>query len=136
MSIIYKHKIVIGLLIIFADQVMKYLIRQYDGFYICNSGIAFGISIPSYIRWSLTGIMFLGLYFLMKKSANYGVRAYKLGVIFILSGAVSNIIDRLFFGCVIDFIDIKIFNYPMFNVADIFIFIGASYIFIKGVLQK
>ena len=43
-------------------------------------------------------------------------------IILILSGAVSNLIDRLRFSCVIDFIDLKF--WPVFNLADTFITIG------------
>lgn len=45
-----------------------------------------------------------------------------IGLIFILSGAVSNILDRLYFGCVIDFI--KLPYWQLFNLADAFISIG------------
>ncbi|MEK7598152.1 MAG: signal peptidase II, partial [Patescibacteria group bacterium] len=44
------------------------------------------------------------------------------GLTFILSGALSNVIDRLYFGCVIDFIDLKF--WPVFNLADVFITTG------------
>jgi lipoprotein signal peptidase len=43
-------------------------------------------------------------------------------LILIFSGGISNIIDRLQFGCVIDFIDLKF--WPIFNLADIYITIG------------
>ncbi len=46
-----------------------------------------------------------------------------LGYALILSGAASNVIDRLIFGCVIDFINLNF--WPVFNLADIFIAIGA-----------
>lgn len=44
------------------------------------------------------------------------------GILLILSGAISNIIDRLYFGCVIDLINPPIG--PIFNLADVFIAIG------------
>jgi signal peptidase II len=40
-----------------------------------------------------------------------------------MGGAVSNIIDRILSGCVIDFIDLRL--WPVFNLADTFIVIGA-----------
>jgi len=45
---------------------------------------------------------------------------------FILGGAIGNFANRVLYGYVIDFIDIKIFNYdyPIFNLADTFIVIG------------
>lgn len=46
-----------------------------------------------------------------------------LGLTFILSGGISNALDRFFHGCVIDFINLHI--WPIFNLADIFITLGA-----------
>ena len=55
-------------------------------------------------------------------------------ILLILAGAISNIIDRFYFGCVIDFIDLKI--WPVFNLADIFISVGAIAIIIKTLKHK
>ena len=46
----------------------------------------------------------------------------KIGIILILSGALSNLIDRISFGCVLDFL--KIPFWPLFNLADIWISVG------------
>ena len=44
----------------------------------------------------------------------------------VISGGLSNLIDRIFRGHVVDYIDInQIFNYPVFNIADICVVIGA-----------
>ena len=43
---------------------------------------------------------------------------------FILAGAVGNGIDRFFLGHVIDFLDFRLINFPIFNLADVFINIG------------
>ena len=49
----------------------------------------------------------------------------------ILSGGIGNLIDRIVRGYVIDFIDVNLFNFPNFNIADISISIGIiSLIFI------
>ncbi len=48
---------------------------------------------------------------------------YNISLGFILAGALGNLIDRLFFGYVIDFLDFRI--WPVFNVADSAITIGA-----------
>ena len=51
---------------------------------------------------------------------------FACGLCLISAGAIGNAIDRIYFGGVIDFIDIYIYNFhwPAFNFADIFIFIG------------
>ena len=53
-----------------------------------------------------------------------------LGQFFLLSGAVGNLIDRALHGFVIDFIDVHVnsFYWPVFNLADSFIFIGVALI--------
>ena len=40
---------------------------------------------------------------------------------FILCGAIGNLIDRVLYGYVVDFIYISIINFPIFNIADIFV---------------
>ena len=44
------------------------------------------------------------------------------GISFLLGGIIGNLIDRIFRGYVIDFIDFKL--WPVFNIADIFVVIG------------
>ena len=48
---------------------------------------------------------------------------YSLGIGFLISGAIGNLVDRLFLGYVRDFISIRLFNF-VFNIADLFITIG------------
>lgn len=57
-----------------------------------------------------------------------------LAFILIFSGALSNIIDRLIFGCVIDFIDLHF--WPVFNLADTMITIGGIILIIKSLKLK
>lgn len=106
--------------LILADQFLKYIIRTSGGFYICNENLAFGINLPAFVFWifglAIIFFLFLAVY---KKYFTENSLYFAL----ILSGAVSNIIDRLHFGCVIDFIDLKF--WPIFNLADIYISIGA-----------
>lgn len=106
--------------LVFIDQVSKYIIRHTGGFYICNKGISFGVQISENIFFFLwLVILSFFLYGLYRKYFIHNT----LYIILILSGAVSNLIDRAHYGCVIDFIDLHFF--PVFNIADIFISIGA-----------
>lgn len=127
-----KYKLfLILILAIFFDQLVKYLIRSSSGFYICNQGISFGFYIPRIIFYPmvLAIIVFLGAYFLDKITlSKYYIS--KIGLAFILGGALGNLIDRFNFGCIIDFIDLKFF--PVFNLADIFIFVGAIIVLFKS----
>lgn len=53
----------------------------------------------------------------------------------VLSGAIGNVMDRLIFGYVVDFLDFDLgfYRWPTFNVADIAIFIGAVMIVIDSI---
>ena len=128
-----KYLKVISLFIslILLDQFSKYLIRHFDGFYICNSGISFGINLPGFIFWIIWIIIIIGLVYSIFK--NFPSRLSILLSI-ILAGALSNMLDRLYFGCVIDFIDLKI--WPVFNLADTFISLGAIAIIILILKSK
>ena len=53
-----------------------------------------------------------------------------LSLFLILSGIISNLIDRLWHGYVIDFIQINFCNFPIFNVADTLVVLGIAILFI------
>jgi len=119
------------LFLISLDQISKYIIRTKGGFYICNENLAFGIKILPYFFYILwVVIIFFILLSLYKK---YFIHS-TLYILLILSGGISNIIDRLSFGCVIDFIDLKF--WPVFNFADIYITLGAILILINHSKSK
>ena len=137
MSPIYSRmKYIIPLLIIFfiTDRTTKYLainklpgrgvyLFKYFQLHLqTNSGIAFGISLPSALIIILITIIIIFLfYYLLKniKKEKY-LNIFLLGLVII--GAISNLIDRLLYKEVIDFIQISI--WPNFNLADAYISIG------------
>ena len=124
--------LLIGTILIAFDQSLKYLIRHFGGFYICNSGISWGIVVNDYI-FAIFWIIFVSilLLFLLKPAQilNFKSKAAPYLFILILSGAISNLIDRFTYGCVVDFIDLKF--WPVFNLADIFIVLGAVFLLVK-----
>lgn len=91
-----------------------------------NRGVAFGMF--SGQRWFillLTGIIAVGLiwfYVTMPKKKEYF--PLRVSLVLVLSGAVGNIIDRLFRGYVVDFFEFTFFDWPVFNVADIYVVAG------------
>lgn len=116
--------------VIVIDQGSKYLIRHYDEFYICNPGISFGFLMPNFVFYSIVGIFFLVSFLYLWRKIN--VKSFfidKNGLSLILGGAIANLIDRYNYGCIIDFIDFAIL--PVFNLADIFITLGAIIIIIR-----
>jgi lipoprotein signal peptidase len=123
--------LIFSLGLISLDQFSKYTIRQSGGFYLCNPGIAWGIKLPDFIFW-LLWILILSfvIYFIWKNYQKTEASILSFFALFlILAGACGNFLDRIFFGCVIDFIDLKV--WPIFNLADSFITIGAIMIVIK-----
>jgi signal peptidase II len=114
------------------DQLSKYIIRSKSGFYICNTNIAWNISVPAFIFWLIWVAAILGVLFLwIRRSKIFNSDWSEFFLVLILSGAVSNVIDRFRFGCVIDFIGSPFF--PVFNLADSFITIGAILLLVKWI---
>jgi signal peptidase II len=112
--------------LVFIDQLSKYLIRLKGGFYICNPDISWGIKVNSYaliIFWTI-----LILILLAALKSKYFVNN-PLYITLILAGAVSNMLDRIYFGCVVDFINLKF--WPIFNLADFFIVCGALFLLVR-----
>lgn len=119
--------IIFGIVLILVDQLSKYTIRSSGGFYICNKNIAFGLNIYPILFWIFWLLVTVMLLYQIHRY-NYEMRP-SICYVLILAGALSNVIDRFHFGCVIDFIDLRI--WPVFNLADSFIVIGAVLVLFK-----
>lgn len=138
------------LILIFLDQVTKWWIINYimqpikilpitPFFNIVltwNSGISFGIfsnqgSFSVIILSTLATLIVFFLAVWLMKAEN---KKLIIGLICIIGGAIGNIIDRVYHGAVIDFLDfhIKSYHWPAFNVADSCIFIGATLIILDS----
>ena len=105
--------------------------------YTRNPGIAFGISSGILSGSPLLIVTFIGsiliAYILVVESKISTIRTAAMGMI--LGGAVGNLMDRLFHGDVVDFIDIGIDNsyrWPVFNVADAAVVAGLCLILLAG----
>jgi signal peptidase II len=95
--------------------------------YVTNDGMAFGLSFPGgkHILLVMT-ILLTGFIvgFLWKEKDGHPLVKY--GLALILSGAIGNLVDRLFYGKVVDFLDVMVgnFHWYIFNVADSAVTIG------------
>ncbi len=97
-----------------------------------NTGIAFGLFkdqgfVFFIIPVVLTGLLIYNIYYY--KHADQLSRIYIAAFSLILGGAIGNLIDRITLGYVIDFIDFRV--WPVFNIADSAITIGAAIILLK-----
>ena len=94
--------------------------------YVRNTGAAWSILSDKTWLIIIISLIIIGLIILYicknKPKSNWE----NIGYAMILGGAIGNFIDRIVYGYVIDFFDFYIFgyDYPIFNVADSFIFIG------------
>ncbi|OUL43167.1 signal peptidase II [Prochlorococcus sp. HOT_208_60] len=126
----------ISIFIVLLDQFTKYyifynkkllinkdfLLFKID--FVKNYGAAFNILSGSRIFLSLISILFsiLLIYLILRKNTLNLFDLYSYS--FILGGTFGNGIDRIYKGFVVDFINLNIINFPVFNIADISINIG------------
>jgi signal peptidase II len=147
----------VSLSIIVIDQVTKVYIMQtmrlhesivvipnlFSITYIRNPGAAFGILSTSsgsfrFIFFGLTSVFALGLLgtilLRMPKDDWMG----QISVVAILGGAIGNLLDRLRYGEVIDFLDfyIEAYHWPAFNVADSTITVGVIFLILHFAFEK
>lgn len=129
---------IIAFLIVLADQASKYLITlQYSAgghldiipnvlriSYVTNSGGAFSMfSDHTMVLAIVSAVVCLAIIVLMIVLRKAPLAKLSLG--FILGGAIGNLIDRFVMGYVVDMFETLFIDFAIFNVADIFITIGA-----------
>ena len=126
----------LSIFIILIDQFTKYLIfYNHKKFintdflllrldFVKNYGAAFNIFSGNRVFLSLISIIFsiLLIYLILRKNNLNQFELYAYS--FILGGTIGNGIDRILKGFVIDFINLNIINFPVFNIADISINVG------------
>lgn len=98
------------------DQITKSLFSEKS---VCNPNIAWSIPIDPgffYFLWTIIALFLIYLFLKNKRQTE------RVALVLVFSGAASNVVDRITRGCVVDFIDLKI--WPVFNLADIYIAIG------------
>lgn len=136
-----NYALVAGLILI-CDRLSKWLVmsRMVEGesiplissflyvTYVRNQGAAFGFFQGQVIF--LSAIAVLCLLFIMTQWKKIMAKGplIRWGVVISLVGAIGNLIDRLRWGAVIDFVDVIIFP-PIFNLADVAIVFGVALLF-------
>ena len=104
--------------------------------YVENTGAAFSIlSEKTWLLSLFTGILIIlaFLYLFLGKADN---KLQYVSLILIISGGLGNLIDRIFRGFVIDFIEYLFMEYAVFNFADILVTIGAVLLVISVLFAK
>jgi len=118
-----------GLLLAFLDQFSKVFVQNYTEIPVSfNKGIAFSIPVPGGIQIFFTSLVLLLIIVYASRIVaaeltprNKYIATLSLSCIF--GGGLGNLMDRINLGHVVDFIDVGF--WPIFNLADSFITVGA-----------
>ncbi len=135
---------IIALAVIAADQVTKWaaidilsaepgekivVIERFFAFHLIhNSGAAFGI-LPGFNNlFIVLSILTVAVLLVFSRSIFAGTRTSRVAAGLILGGAVGNLIDRIRFEQVVDFLDFQFgdYHWPAFNIADSAICVGVA----------
>ena len=139
---------IIAALIVIADFLTKFYIktnialggvffsvpRLVDFTYVQNRGAAFSMFSGRVSVLSVVSIAFciaVVVYWVMKRP-KHPLLCTALSMMF--AGALGNAIDRVFYGYVVDFIAVRFISFPVFNIADMAITIGAALVIIYVIL--
>jgi signal peptidase II len=134
----------LALLVIVLDRITKYIVQQtfalhesievtpfFNLVFVYNRGAAFSFLSDAggwqrglFIAIALTASVWIA--WLLRKHAGQTLFCFALSLI--LGGAIGNVIDRVLFGAVVDFLDFHAggYHWPAFNVADMGISCGAA----------
>ena len=97
-------------------------------FYLENTGAAFGMFANRQIFFITVAVVMsiaaVYVYYRLPMEKHYHLLRFIC--ILIVSGALGNMTDRLIYGFVIDFLYVKLIDFPVFNIADCYVCIGAA----------
>jgi signal peptidase II len=143
----------LALIVLLLDQFTKVLVMGYfhlgDSLTVTsffnlvrahNTGAAFSFlaSAGGWQRWLFTGIGVAAVLFIVWMLRSHaGQKLFCFALALILGGAVGNVIDRVLYGYVVDFLDFHWigWHFPAFNVADCGISVGAALLILDEVLR-
>ncbi|RBP40626.1 signal peptidase II [Garciella nitratireducens] len=94
--------------------------------YVENRGAAFSILQEKQLFLIIVTLIFtiFLIYYLINIPTTNHSLWFKISLSLIVGGAIGNLIDRIRLGYVIDFFDVRIINFAIFNTADVFVVIG------------
>jgi len=143
----------VSAVLVLADQVSKTIvvrtmslyesvpiIQNFFNFtYITNDGMAFGINFPfGYFIFTTVSILLTAFLFWYLWSVRNHSIMIRLGIGLIIAGAIGNLIDRIFLGEVIDFLDFMIgdFHWYVFNLADSYVTVGMGLVLFDSIVLE
>ena len=147
------HWLAIALVIVLVDQFTKLLIvgsmqlgestpvtTFFNIVRAHNSGAAFSFlaDASGWQRWFCTGLGSVAAVFMVGLlNSHTGEKLFCFAITLVLGGAVGNVIDRVLYGYVVDFLDFHwmAMHFPAFNVADSAITLGATCLILDEILR-
>ena len=139
-------------LVLAADQFTKWWIRDvvlgepsvvvvapfFNLVWVWNTGVSFGMfgNDSAIGPWVLSAFALVVVGVLVWWARNTRETAIRVAVALIAGGAVGNVVDRIAFGAVFDFVDIHVagYHWPAFNVADAAITLGAALLIAEALI--
>ena len=143
----------LSILIVIIDQITKFIVHKYMDLYdsinvipyflnftyIRNEGIAFGIYFEGgKIFFIILPILITIYLFYLLKNEEFQDNQSQIALYLIIAGAIGNIIDRIFRGYVVDFIDFHLngMHWYVFNIADSSVTIGLIFLLYSSIIIK
>ena len=111
----------IALIIGILDQLTKYIVKN-NFKYITNPGSLWGLFPNATILLIWLSVIIIGIFFFYYEKITNSSLICQIGSGLVVGGAIGNLIDRILYKAVIDFIDLGF--WPSFNIADSAIFVG------------
>ena len=140
----YLAALIIALAGIFLDQITKYLavvhLKGKEAYvlwdqvfqleYLENRGAAFGMlqNQQIFFFFSVILISAVVVWFYLRVPMEKKFLPLRLCAVFIMAGAYGNFIDRLRLGYVIDFFYFKLIDFPVFNLADVYVVVSGIFL--------
>ncbi len=146
-----KIALITGLVILVLDQITKALVLKlisapvavlpfFNLVLVWNRGISFGMfsGASDYGPLILTVISIIIIGFLVVWLSRLEDKHLAIAVCAVIAGAIGNVIDRVRFGAVVDFLDFHAFgwHYPAFNIADSAIVLGIALILFDSIFWE
>ena len=104
--------------------------------YVENRGIAFGMFSDARLLFIIISIAVLAALAVLYGKTRVRTRWLRFGTALIYGGAIGNLMERMAKGYVVDFFDFRLIHFPVFNVADIAVCVGAVLLMIHFIINE
>ena len=135
-KVLVLNELPLGVPISLVDDLLSFTL-------VMNPGLAFGLlgSVPRAWRWVVAALSLVALAVLARVALRVlpdGGWVGRVAIGLIFGGAVGNLIDRLRFGAVVDFVDVhwRGWHWPAFNVADSAITVGVALLALRLISDR